>query len=256
MREGLVDSEKVNALSYGAEVFYVHLILKADDFGRFDARVPVLRSYLFPLRPIRDTDISRWIAECEKAGLIAVHGTDGKRYIEILRFNQRIRSEKSKFHDPERDDGHLTDKCQTPDGHLTDKRQTPDGHPHASVVCDCVCEGEDEGGGRQRARAHTRGTRRAASPDQSQQPPAAAQSHSSIAAEADGDGDDSAMLFGSVLTELIESGIDSEEAARRADSAIKRCDDDGWATPKGKVRNRVKFAVALAKQLESRELET
>ena len=241
MREGLVDSDKVNSLSHGAEVFYVHLILKADDFGRFDARVPVLRSYLFPLRPmIRDTDMSRWIAECEKAGLIAVHGTANKRYIEVKQFNQRIRADKSKFPDPERDDGHMTVTCQSND------RQ-----PQASVVCDCVvdcvCEDEEAEAGRQAGRARARAKPRHAAPPASQ-PPANSSPPLANAAAAEGSEHDFVLLT------LIEEGY--ADANERALAAISRCNADGWQRDGKRVRNRVAWAVALAKKLEPNELES
>lgn len=78
LREGIIDSEAVNALSFPAEVFYRRLMSVVDDFGRFDGRPAVLRSRLYPLKVelVREADISRWIAECEKAGLIALYAVN------------------------------------------------------------------------------------------------------------------------------------------------------------------------------------
>lgn len=86
LREGILDSEAVNELSFPAEVFYRRLMSVVDDFGRFDGRPSVLRSRLYPLRveSVREADISRWIAECEKAGLLvlyAVNGAGSSRWI-------------------------------------------------------------------------------------------------------------------------------------------------------------------------------
>lgn len=95
------DSEKVNLLSNQAEVFLLRLMMKADDYGSYYANVKLLKSNLYPLRTdtIRETDISRWIAECEKAGLILVYTIADKSYIRIINFGQRMRTMKKRFPD-------------------------------------------------------------------------------------------------------------------------------------------------------------
>ncbi len=95
------DSESINSLSFQAEVFFTRLIMKVDDFGRFSANPKLLKSLLFPIKDgLRDSDISRNLDECEKAGLIAVYEADGKSFLEIKKFLQRGRAEKSKFPSP------------------------------------------------------------------------------------------------------------------------------------------------------------
>lgn len=83
LRESILDSEAVNSLSPEAELFYRRLMSVVDDFGRFDGRTQVLRSRCYPLTvtKVRETDISRWIAECETAGLIALYEAGGKQFI-------------------------------------------------------------------------------------------------------------------------------------------------------------------------------
>ena len=66
-----VDSEAVNSLTEAGEVFFIRLIMCADDYGRFYGSPQLLKSYLYPLKDKRVADISRLIAECVKAGLIA-----------------------------------------------------------------------------------------------------------------------------------------------------------------------------------------
>ncbi len=128
------DSETVNTISWQAEVLFTRLIMKADDFGRFHANPKLLRSLLFPLRDgLRDADITRWIAECEKAGLIRIYvvndekSKDGKSFLEIENFGQRLRAEKSKFPEPPsnfeakktKNVRRLSDTCQADDGQMT-----------------------------------------------------------------------------------------------------------------------------------------
>lgn len=105
------DSEAVDQLSWQAECLFVRLIMKADDFGRYHGNPKLLKSLLFPLKDgLRDADISRWIAECETAGLIRVY-TDkvsGKPFIEIRKYGQRLRTKKAKFPD---ENGSLSAEC-------------------------------------------------------------------------------------------------------------------------------------------------
>lgn len=93
------DSDTVNALSVYGERFFVRLIMKADDFGCYHADARLLKSFLFPLLPdgVREADISRWTAECEKAGLIVLYESDGKRYLQIQDFRQRLDKARNKF---------------------------------------------------------------------------------------------------------------------------------------------------------------
>lgn len=125
-----VDSEAVNSLSDAAEVFFVRLIQCADDYGRFYGTPMLLKSYLFPLKDKRVADISRWIAECVKAGLIADYEVAGKRFVEIRKFNQRMRLKgESKFPAPPPDDSQMTVMCPTDDGQMTardERRETRD----------------------------------------------------------------------------------------------------------------------------------
>ena len=83
LREGILDSDSVCSLSFPAEVFYRRLMSVVDDFGRFDGRPAVLKSRLYPLQgdKVREADIPRWIAECEKAGLIVLYTVAAKPYI-------------------------------------------------------------------------------------------------------------------------------------------------------------------------------
>lgn len=101
LREGILDSDAVNQLTADEEVFYRRLMSVVDDFGRFDARPAVLRSRLYPLKvsDLREADISRWIAACVKAGLIALYEVAGKQYILFHKLGEP-RAKSSKYPDP------------------------------------------------------------------------------------------------------------------------------------------------------------
>jgi hypothetical protein len=74
-----------------------------DDFGRFDARPLMLRVSCYPLRVdrVREADISRWMDELQKAGLIALYAVNGKQYLEMADFRQQIRAKESKYPSPD-----------------------------------------------------------------------------------------------------------------------------------------------------------
>lgn len=102
IRDGILTSGRVNSLDWPEEVFYRRLMSVVDDYGRFHGDPELLRPYLYPLKVdrVRVADISRWIAACVKAGLIAHYrALDDKAYIAVLNFGQQVRAQKSKFPD-------------------------------------------------------------------------------------------------------------------------------------------------------------
>lgn len=95
LREGILTSERIDELDPGAEVFYRRLMSKVDDHGLYDARAAILRTSLYPLRVdrVREADIARWIAACEKAGVIALYQHAGKPYLQMVNTGWQTRSE-------------------------------------------------------------------------------------------------------------------------------------------------------------------
>ncbi|SDQ42949.1 hypothetical protein [Pseudoxanthomonas sp. CF125] len=94
IRETILTSDKVDELDSSAEVFYRRLLSKVDDYGRYDARPSILRSMLFPLRVdrVREADCTRWMAACQKAGLIALYSHAGKPFLECSNTEWQKRS--------------------------------------------------------------------------------------------------------------------------------------------------------------------
>lgn len=94
-----INSEKVNTLSVYSERFFTRLIMVVDDYGCFHANEKLLRSNLFPLllEVVKEADISRWLTECQKTGLIVIYDADGKKYLQILDFRQRLDRAKAKY---------------------------------------------------------------------------------------------------------------------------------------------------------------
>ena len=95
VRESILTSDKVDSLDAAAEVFYRRLMSKVDDHGLYDARPAVLRASMYPLRldKVKEADCSRWLAACQKAGLVIVYSSGGKPYLKLLNTQWAARSE-------------------------------------------------------------------------------------------------------------------------------------------------------------------
>lgn len=103
------DSDKIDSLSSDAERFFTRLIMKADDFGYFHAHPSLIIAALFPLKidKIDLEDVEQWIDECERSGLILTYTVNGRKYLQIKNFSQRLRIMTPKFPQP-------ADECQQP----------------------------------------------------------------------------------------------------------------------------------------------
>ena len=106
IREAILTSDKVNQLGAKSELFYRRLMSVVDDFGRYDARVSILRVRCYPLKvdSIREADISRSLEECQCAGLIALYEVNDKPYLQMTNFAQQTRAKSSKWPNPPTDD--------------------------------------------------------------------------------------------------------------------------------------------------------
>jgi len=148
LREGILTSDRVDELDAAAEVFYRRLMSVVDDYGRFDARPNLLRSRCFPLRVdrVREADISRWMAACQKAGLLALYDINDKQYGELLDFRQAIRAKSSRY--PCRADAaHVHSTCGADAAHV--QANAPLGVVEVEV-------GDEDGGGGGEGRALAR----------------------------------------------------------------------------------------------------
>ena len=102
LREGILTSERVNALTPSAEIFYRRLMSAVDDFGRIEAHPTILLARCYPLQLDRVSvhDVSTWLAECaQDAGgngenLVTVYAVAGKKYLQVNKFGQRERTSK------------------------------------------------------------------------------------------------------------------------------------------------------------------
>lgn len=115
LKEGIVDSDRINDLSAEAEVCFYRLLVVADDLGRMDARTAIVRARCFPLKEQSNigSKIDGWLGELAKARLITRYVVAERPYLTISNWDQRVRSN-GKY--PAPSDGQLSDNGQTGDG--------------------------------------------------------------------------------------------------------------------------------------------
>lgn len=107
IRGEIVSSESLSHVSLEAEMVFMRLLLVVDDYGRADARLPLLRSQLFPMRP---AFTERKLAACldELAAgddpPIRLYEHEGRTYLYLPKWEihrgKTKRSQTSRFPDP------------------------------------------------------------------------------------------------------------------------------------------------------------
>ena len=90
IRESAIESEAINSLSWEAEVFLRRLFNRVDDFGRHSASTQLLRATLFPLQldRVSEKKTEMILSELESAGLLAIYQVDGKKYLQLAKWEQ------------------------------------------------------------------------------------------------------------------------------------------------------------------------
>ena len=139
VRAAILTSDGVCSLSWPAEVFYRRLMSVVDDYGRYDGRVSVLKSHCYPLQTdkVSERDVGKWLSESAAAGLVTLYSVGEKPYLQVERFNQRIRSD-SKWPAPQ-----ITKKPENVGSRSIDGKVLTDvGSPPQSAAV-FVCVGAD-----------------------------------------------------------------------------------------------------------------
>lgn len=141
LRDGILTSVPINALSPEAELFYRRLQSVVDDYGRYYSNPALVRAACYPLqlKRVSEDDVVRWLLECTKQihkdtkqPLILVYQTDGKDCLQITKFKQQEKT-KPKFPAPP----------QLVTEPLTDRARAVHEPVHlvgGEVVVECGCE--------------------------------------------------------------------------------------------------------------------
>ena len=99
LKESICRSDEIDRLSYFTEVMFYRLIVNCDDYGRYDARLKIIKNICFPLKDITEKDIEKGLKSLVNAGLIIVYESDGKPYLQLITWDkhQTTRAKKSKY---------------------------------------------------------------------------------------------------------------------------------------------------------------
>ena len=101
LKDSICTSPNIDRLDRDAEVFFYRLIVQCDDFGRMDARLPILRAKCYPLQidKVSEDDIASWLHELETAKLVTVYTIDDQDYLQMRTWDrhQQVRAKRSKY---------------------------------------------------------------------------------------------------------------------------------------------------------------
>lgn len=103
IKESVCTSDSVDELSWFEEVVFYRLIVNCDDYGRTDARLPILNSRLFPLKSVTENNIKNALNKLSAVGIVCLYMVNGKPFLQLVTWeqHQQIRSKKSKYPAPE-----------------------------------------------------------------------------------------------------------------------------------------------------------
>jgi len=101
LKDSICTSPNIDNLSRDAEVFFYRLIVQCDDFGRMDARPPILRARCYPLQidKVAVENISAWLLELANSDLITIYTVGNQPYIQMRTWerHQQVRAKRSKY---------------------------------------------------------------------------------------------------------------------------------------------------------------
>lgn len=107
LKESITASESLDNLTEAEEAFFLRLLVVADDYGRTDARIPMLHSSIYRLTPSRATDkqIENYLSSLIRESMITVYRVNEKPYLQITNWlkYQTPRAKESRI--PSMDDG-------------------------------------------------------------------------------------------------------------------------------------------------------
>lgn len=126
------DSDKINAVSEGAEVLYVRLVAASDDGGRYPADPAWVLARLFTLRMtsgLKEKAIADRLDELSRVGLIEIYAVGERRYLQIVNVFRTLRKDvKPRLVYPEPCDASVTHPLRARPASVTDPLRTRYGH--------------------------------------------------------------------------------------------------------------------------------
>lgn len=143
IRDSINMSSSLAAVTLLAEVLFIHLLLAADDYGRYLAEPLALRGLLFSLRTDLDAErVENALRELEREGMIQRYQADGRLYLWIVNWSkyQRARAKSSKFPAPPSNDAFICKHMQEDAPDIDNDHDNDHDHDHGSDNADSVSE--------------------------------------------------------------------------------------------------------------------
>lgn len=102
IKESICTSDTIDLLSWFEECFFYRLIVNCDDYGRMDARPPILRANLFPLKTVTDKQVETALQSLRTAAMIDLYVVNGRSYLQLRTWgnHQTVRNQRSKYPAP------------------------------------------------------------------------------------------------------------------------------------------------------------
>lgn len=99
LKESICSSEEIDSLSWFEEVLFYRLIVKCDDYGRYDGRLKFVKNSCFPLKDITEKDVEKALYKLSAVGLVRAYEAQGRPYLQLATWeqHQNIRAKKSKY---------------------------------------------------------------------------------------------------------------------------------------------------------------
>lgn len=101
LKERICKSKDINSLGWFEEVLFYRLMVVADDYGRFDGDVAIIKGSCFPLkRDLTERQIDKALEKLSIAGMVFLYETEGGETILQLTAwekHQTVRAKNSKY---------------------------------------------------------------------------------------------------------------------------------------------------------------
>lgn len=95
-------SEDYKAMTLFQRDLFWRLIVSADDFGRFDGRLNILKGALYPLDSVTEKAIDEGLKGLSTLGIVDLYTVDGRPYLRLINWltYQQQRAKESKYPAP------------------------------------------------------------------------------------------------------------------------------------------------------------
>jgi len=137
IKESICTSDTIDQLTWFEEVFFYRLIVNCDDYGRFDARLPILKARLFPLKSVTEKQISDALYKLSTVGIVTMYEYDGRPYLQLVTWDkhQQIRAKKSKYPAPDEICNQMISNDIKCSRNPIQSESNPNPNPNPSNIC-------------------------------------------------------------------------------------------------------------------------